>query len=308
MDLQLHEASTGFESFTGHVPLKILHVYKPSTLSTVMVVQDASQKQAFALKLYDPRFATQLRSKAKVKPFDAACNKAYEAFVRTDAAPTFLHKLRHDANFREPIFFGWGQAEEEVYLLSRCLKMYETECKVYNQLKDLQGSGIPRFIAKVILRTPGYSAENPMSQFYSVPGILLEYISGFALQDLPLGESPREKWQDICNEAVRLVRKCGHRDILNRDVSSRNILVSLRSSSNDNDYRVVLIDFALCYFRRPDQSDKSWRRAKSDQNEEGTLRDWMRFILGKVGFKLDSTPSLDNDEWSRKKGDPDEHD
>ena len=256
------------------------------------------QEQRFVLKLYDHRFATQLREDYKIPPFNAAHDEAYDAFVESGAASAFLDQLQQDDDFCEPEDGPeWTLGQNEVYLYSICLDMYAAENAVYNRLKDLQGKGIPLLNAEVTLRVSNHSTNDSVSHFYTVKGILLEHITGFTLAEL-IDKAPRETWQKICNEAVHLVQRCNDRNILNEDIRPSNVMVSPILSSDSNKYRVVLLDFAQCRFRRPDESDRDWGRAKWIQDEEGAIGAVMKGKLQRVGFDLEYNGSLRYLEWA----------
>ena len=256
------------------------------------------EEQRFVLKLYDHRYATQLRKDNKVSPFDGVHHEAYTAFVESGAASPFLEQLQHDDDFCEPEDGPeWTIAQNEVYLYSICSDMYDAECAAYDRLKHLQGKEIPLLNAQVTLRMPKSSLNDSTSHFYSIKGILLEHIAGFTLAEL-IDKAPREAWQDLCNEAVRLVQRCNDHNILNEDVRPSNIIVCPLSSSNRSEHRVVLIDFAQCRFRRPNESDHDWGRAKWTQDEEGAIGYVMKKRLQKVGFELNYSGSSRYLEWA----------
>lgn len=61
----------------------------------------------------------------------------------------------------------------------------------------------------------------------------------------------------------------------------------------EDTYKVFMIDFALCRFKRDDESDRHWAKAKFTKNEEGTSG----FVMKKrpmnvCGFQLDYERSL----------------
>ena len=211
------------------------------------------QRHHFVLKLYDHRFSAGLRREFGAQPFDAAYDKAYEAFVESGAASLFFDRWENDDDYCVPED-GLSLPEQEVFLHSVCLDMYAAECKVYDQLKDLQGTSIPLLFAKVTLRMPHHSKNGSMSPFYSVSGILLEHIAGFTIDQLS-DKAPRGCWQEVCEQAIRRVQEFNQRNVLNTDIRSANFIVSPLSSSDSMKYRVVLIDFAQCRFRLADESD-----------------------------------------------------
>ncbi|KAK3705246.1 hypothetical protein LTR37_013407 [Vermiconidia calcicola] len=76
--------------------VQILEVFEPFTLSCVMRVwldEDGQDPSEAVLKLYDRRFATQLREDQKIDPWSAQHESAYLEFIRTGQVNEFLNKL-----------------------------------------------------------------------------------------------------------------------------------------------------------------------------------------------------------------------
>ena len=82
----------------------------------------------------------------------------------------------------------------------------------------------------------------------------------------------------IGDEAIKIVNLLGDRDILNQDVKARNFIV--RKHPRKDEYQVLMIDFSLCEFRQPKQTDEEWSKAKRLQDEEGAvgaiMLEWFR--------------------------------
>ncbi|KAM3081446.1 hypothetical protein ACMFMG_004910 [Clarireedia jacksonii] len=123
LTLQMSESSetTEYQS----ILCKILKLYEPQTLSCVMEVElmggHLGNKHA-VLKLYDRKFATQLRSDHKVGPLTHMKEERFRAFVESGGASKFVERLRTDDEFEEPEE-GWNMAENEAYLHNYCAKM-----------------------------------------------------------------------------------------------------------------------------------------------------------------------------------------
>ena len=220
------------------------------------------------LKLYDRRFASQLRSDNKAPPWSDEVEQQFREFVESGQAKRFIDRLNSNEDLEEsdpadPLYF----AKNEAYLFNYCLDSYETETEVYDRVKDVQGVDVPSLKARVKLM--GYpSLSGPFRQYFDVQGIILEYIDGFPLTDLAI-HAPREAWQPVCEDAIRIVNLMGDRDIRNEDVKTRNFLV--RKNGESGSFKVFIIDFALCEFRGPEQSDEEWRKEKWAQDEEGAV-------------------------------------
>ncbi|CAK1367093.1 unnamed protein product [Cercospora beticola] len=102
---------------------KIIQLYEPFTLSCVATVEinasdlgitDSPIEPAKAiLKLYDRRFASQLRKESKIEPWTAATEEAYIDIIKNGEAAEFVRKLNDDSiDFEEPEE-GWSTAENE---------------------------------------------------------------------------------------------------------------------------------------------------------------------------------------------------
>lgn len=289
----------------GCIECKILKYYQPSTLSCVMEVEidtSSSQRRHFVLKSYDHRFATQLRKDEKVEPFSPVHESAYWDYVKSGGASKFLAWLYDDESlageeFKQP----WDKGQDEIHLYATCLDMYESECTIYDRLKDLQGNNIPRFFARVRLplASPPLTDTLP-AEFCAIKGILLELIDGFTLSEM-IDQAPKEAWQGICDQAIRVIEACNDHEILNEDVRPSNVMVTRLQP--DDAYRVVVLDFAQCRLREPEESIEEWGRAKWTQDEVGAIGAVMKHRLEKIGFELSHTCSLRYLEWASHEDD-----
>lgn len=105
------------------------------------------------------------------------------------------------------------------------------------------------------------------SEYTDIPGILLQYIEGFPLTDIE-EYTPRESWQAICEDAIRVINRIGDLGILNEDVKPRSFIVR---EDAGNRFKVTMIDFALCKFRQDYKDVYDWDKWKSIQDEEGAV-------------------------------------
>ena len=229
----------------------------------------SSIKQAnnLILKLYDWRYATQLRHDKKVEQWSPYHEDQYRAFVQEGGAAKFISALEDDddndddddADDDRP----WDTARNEAFLFDYCRDLHSCEVEAYSRLRDLQGKNIPRFLADV-----RFNASPVQNELFEVRGILLELITGYSLADLAKC-AHQSSWQRICDEAIRTVNLISDHGILNEDVKPRNILI--RTHDKDSEYQVVVIDFAQCRFRELDQSEAVWKHEKCRQDEEGAI-------------------------------------
>ena len=161
----------------------------------------------------------------------------------------------------------------------------------YDILRSFQG----KQIAKLYSTAPiSINTDVPEEALLTINGLLLEYVPGPTLGDI-VKSTPREKWQSIVDKAVNIVRDYSRLGILNKDVRCSNFIIN-EAVSDDDQHRVVMLDFALCNFREPEQSEAEWGAAKWSQDEEGAVGAVMRTRLEKVGFDLKYVPSY---QWLR---------
>lgn len=239
----------------------------------VRVHQEEGFSEPMVLKIFDRRFATQLREDSKAKPWTLESEVQYHRLIENggvaELIPTFgsFYKHRGDA------------AEDEAYFHHTMQTFYETEQEVYDSLRDIQGRSIPLLLCS--LKFPVIPTINSPSieKYTAFPGILLQYIDGFPLLDLSI-YAPKSEWQSVCDQAINTVHQITHKGILNTDVRTRSFIVQ---RDQRGQFRPFMIDFALCYFRRDCDDDDHFWAWKSAQDEEGTLAFAMKKLL-KEGY------------------------
>ncbi|KAI9929499.1 hypothetical protein MW887_000972 [Aspergillus wentii] len=176
----------------------------------------------------------------------------------------FISRLNSDEEIADEEMDAWDAAHIETSLHDQMRDFYDCEVGVYNALKDLQGKHIPQVFASVTV--PVSSQDASISKYIDVPGILMDYIDGFPLSDIA-DNAPRGKWQVLCDEAIRIIHAISERGILNEDVKTRSFIVQDVEGKD----RVMMIDFALCKFRREYKDEEEWRKWKAKQDEEGAV-------------------------------------
>ncbi|KAF1814052.1 hypothetical protein P152DRAFT_481210 [Eremomyces bilateralis CBS 781.70] len=258
---------------SNNLDVTVLKAFEPFTLSCALLVQlDWSMlklKGQYVLKLFDRRFATEVRRYNKACPWDPKIEDEYRNFVYDDdisALFTFCAEQETDYKWTPSAQKDWNGAHLEAYLQYCCRNYYMTETQVYDRLPDLQGEDIPRLIARVLIRRP--SSAGLIDKYLDCPGILLEYIQGYHLTDLE-ENTPKAAWQQICDEAIRIVNRIGERDIRNEDVKTRNFII--RTDPRTALLKIIMLDFGACVLRKPDQDDQEWRAQKAAQDEEGAI-------------------------------------
>lgn len=288
---------------SSELRVRVRQLQKPRTLSCAMVVdildgcnQEIQPATAF-LKLFDRRFADQLRRDNGIDPWTKSMEESYITFVHGGGVHHFLHDLRHIQDFQEKTEDDWDDAQNEAFLGNELLGLYTAETATYNALRNYEGCLIPRLFAAVTLDITPPDAHSEVSwpeELFQVKGILLQYIKGFSLSDLP-DRAPQPAWRNIVDQAVNIVRVLGDNNILNNDVRPDNFMVFSKGSG---EYQVFMIDFGLCRFRGKDESDLDWGRAKYTKDEEGAVGLVMKKRLGKYGFELDYASSERYINWA----------
>lgn len=247
-------------SNNGTIKLQILRSIQPSTLSCVMEVDVVAGSTQFAkhsiLKLYDWRYATELRHDYELGQWTPYHEDTYRTFVEEGGAAAFIAGLEHDGIDDQL----WDTARDETFLFDYCRDLHSCEVEAYSRLQDLQGKSVPRFLADVRLDIilPTHDA------FFQVRGILLELITGYRLEDLTK-YAHQSSWQHICDETIRAINLVSDHGILNEDVRPRNVLI--RTHDHVSESAGVIIDFAQCRFRELGQSEAAWKHEKWRQDE-----------------------------------------
>ena len=260
----------------------IVRVIRPSTLSCVMLVESVKDPGSpTILKLYDWRYATQLRTDHKVDPWTQSHEDVYRSFVENGDAAKFITALNDDDDDETHDDRLWDTARNEAYLFDFCRDQHRSEVKAYAHLTQLQGKSVPRFYASVDVNAFPTTTKIPL---FSVSGILIEFIDGYSLSELRLNEPDKSTWQSICDEAVRTINLIGDYGVLNEDVRPHNMLVRKKTTSTAAE--VFVIDFGQCRFREDYAPDAEWLHEKKVQDEEGAIGYVMAHRLkGKIEYE-----------------------
>jgi hypothetical protein len=266
---------------------------KTWTLSCTMVVDiDGSPERTAFLKLYDRRFSQELRQSEYVDAWEPAIEEAFIQYVQSGAVQQFLHSLHHVENFQEDTEDDWEIEQEEALVADKSLECFTTEAAAYNAMHEHQGKSIPRLLAAVDLNlTPPGVDDNDL---FHVKGLLLEYIDGFTMEEI-VDHAPRSAWQDIVDQAVAATHLLGDHNILDRDRRPMNYMVSPKKEGG---FRVAMVDFGVARFRREDESDREWGKAKLTKDEEGAVGLVMKKKLSYHDFELRFERSERYWEWA----------
>ena len=225
---------------------------------------DFTDHLEYIVKIYDRRYIHNPRIiYDNARPYSAAKATAYHKLVQAGAPlPNFtrnfcqtpgLASAEHWTDVEDGLFEAWLEHE--------CGLMRRVEIAAYNTLSDLQGKSVPwlfdavSFASRTLDVPEGVATAVAVQnsedksgwsqggkhdsscggEMTIVEGLLLEYIPGPSLQSYVdgllslIGRVPchlfAKDMNNICDEAVRLVREVGKRDILNRDYRIDNIIV-----------------------------------------------------------------------------------
>ncbi|KAJ6035967.1 hypothetical protein N7540_000246 [Penicillium herquei] len=267
--IKLH-LEAGPDKKTATTNATVIRVFEPFTLSSVMMVRiscpDLALNGDMVLKVFDRRFAIQLRKDEKIQPWTADVEKDYHHFVHDGRAEEFIAALNSDGDIARPEE-PWNKLQEEAYLHDHLLDLYKTEVKVYNLLRDLQGKEIPDLFSTVLI--PGFDPDVLEPVTGGFPGIILKHIEGFPLTNIA-DHAPKETWQSICDDAIRILHLMGDRGILNEDVKTRSFIVNL-DSEQPKQFKMTMIDLALCKFREEYKDEQEWSESKAIQEEEEAI-------------------------------------
>lgn len=279
-----------------------------ATLSCVMVIRfieppifnDTSE---CILKLLDRCFSTQAREDLELDPWTPALEQKYEDFVREGDAEEFFdyweaekQSDRDWSAYYVPNHSKWSPVKWEAYIQWQAHDMYEDEKKSYQLMAVLQGAMVPKMLGEVFLDLPTAAAvddaeQNPSEDakstgsghttdeptVYSFPGLLLQYVRGFALTDLH-EHLPREHWQSTIDCSLAIIRQIQECGVLNCDVNTRNFII------NPVTYKPMMIDFGITKFRDDADNDKEWEQMQAWNDGEDqiamTMRGRLRELTG----------------------------
>lgn len=130
----------------------IIKVFEPFTLSSVVFIRMACStlelEGNMILKLFDRRFATQLREDKKIRPWTPNRETEYHRFILDGGASEFISQLNDGET---PEGSTWSAAMDETYLHDHMSDLYKTEVQAYSNLKEIQGTDVPQLLASTVM-------------------------------------------------------------------------------------------------------------------------------------------------------------
>jgi hypothetical protein len=249
------------------------------------------KKQVAVLKLFDWRHAKGLRSSLGRDPWTPYQQDLYTEFVLGGNAQKLLSTMKATGLFEEGTPSDLENLEWELYMWYICNGFFDNEVATYKHLSLQQGIQIPKFYHVVGTPLDKYS-QSGSNKMLRIPGILLEYISGFTLAELPY-KAPRDHWATIIKDAVEVVHMLSDNDVRNEDIRLPNFVIrpGVDPMEGHMKYKVFMIDFGHCQIREENESDEDWGFAKWNIDEEGALILAVKAKLIKHGYELELTES-----------------
>jgi hypothetical protein len=261
------------------------------TMSPVMAVQfdNGDGPQEAVLKLYDRRFGNYripCGSRDDVpKPYKSQAEAAWQRYIREGLADKYFeegdqedNEITDDDSDHSELSDddpddseesddesiderpAWEiEGEEEATYLFNMQRDYANEVDAYEELKDLQGKYIPKFLSSVVFDMPAAPSDLPR-KYFQVTGLLIEKLDGFSLTNLvdELPEASPLLWQEIIQQGVDSAAAVNSAGILNNDCCPRNAVVV---SSGEDIPRVYMIDFARTSFRECYRQKCHWKES-----------------------------------------------
>ena len=196
------------------------------------------------LKMHDRRFSPSLRRGYNTS-YDEDAQRAWREYVREGRAPALFPFMREkacredegelvetdsetdpssdeeDKVPRTPAETVTKNGKREGIIQWKALDLWHCETRAYAKLAHLQGHCIPRLLAVVHLTvpsTPPGLLSGKDNEYFTIGGILTEYVEGFNLADLGVRASvPRERWQGIIQSAVNAAHDINDSSVINCD-------------------------------------------------------------------------------------------
>ncbi|KAJ6031472.1 hypothetical protein N7540_002204 [Penicillium herquei] len=265
------------------VEAKIMALFEPFTFSCTMIVPvncpalAMDGNQDMVLKIFDRCFSWSSREINNLKPWSAEIEKDFIRFASDETGSKFVEavpKFNEEPPRKQSHL--WNTSQREGFMEYFTMGISRSENKAYELMKDMQGTDIPRLLAKVLLPAGDLALPEPHEQGFS--GILLEL------------------WQPICNDAARIMDRMVDHGVLNMDIHGRGFFVSLDVEEAPG-FKVTLADFGVCEFRDEHDNEQKWNETKEALKEDQLQEDG--YIGHEMQFKLRGAI-----EWPRPPGYP----
>ncbi|KAJ5718222.1 hypothetical protein N7488_003868 [Penicillium malachiteum] len=129
-------------------------------------------------KIFDGRFATELKKRDEISPWTLDIEQSYHQFILNGDAAKLITELTTNRDILDRDSHTWNSSQGETYLHDYMQAHYETETQAYNTMSDIQGKTIHRLFSCVTMPISTPVQNNPLSKYIDIPGLLLQYIEG----------------------------------------------------------------------------------------------------------------------------------
>ena len=186
------------------------------------------------LKLYDRRVG-----KHRKHQFSRAAEVAMYKFIRAGKLASSGKEITVPEEWEVT-----GEYEAYYNLMSQ--NAFLSEIRAYGIMKKYQGCYVPRF-REVVSLSLGKAPEGIPNEYMEVPGILLQYIIGCPLRELPnlLPNNPM-LWQDIIQTTVNGVKAAVQNGLVMEFLSPNRFLIS---KIGEDTYTVYITNWEQANFR-----------------------------------------------------------
>jgi hypothetical protein len=286
------------------IKAKIMKTFEPFTMSPVMRIGIHNSALAFegdfVLKVFNRRYTSNIRGMNRIEEWNLAREAHYRKHVHSATLVKYFDQcVANDDLYYDPHDEDGGReskdeqngqicetelkhAYEEAWVHAFCIKMHKAEVEVYRRTQDVGGADVPRFKSNVTV--PDFDANGFRydPNLSSSPGILIQYIDGFSLQDLcnhSISPAPQSAWLYIIEDALRIVRLMRDRGIRNLDCCPRNTVVHWDQGTQR--FKCKMLDFGHCVFRPEHWSEMKWHFYQFADDEEAHIGEEMEILLEK---------------------------
>ncbi|KIM79354.1 hypothetical protein PILCRDRAFT_823604 [Piloderma croceum F 1598] len=214
--------------------VNIENVFLPFTQSQVLKVKlnnpTSDDPEHAVLKLFDRRFFER-----SVHPWDESKDEVLLQFM----ADVGSGARKDDYEGKDSDDYEDWDWERNYRVVNQ--ELFQNEATVYEHLRPLQGSVIPRCYELV-----------------HVPGLLLEYIEGHTMDKLEVGINiSQDDAQQAGSQAFDIAHRLRDHNVIHFDLRLANFIVSIARP-----LRVIIIDFAIATRTRRTKSGRRkcvWR-------------------------------------------------
>ena len=151
-----------------------MKVFEPFTLSCVMVVRLSRSRLAskgnMVLKIFDRRFASQIREEQEASPWTPDIEKEYHQFATEGGASSFTANLNSKDETVAQQADTRNVSQNEGFIQHLMSESHDTEVEVYHTSKDIQGEDIPQLFANITMLIAIDTHASTASQYIDPPG------------------------------------------------------------------------------------------------------------------------------------------